>query len=282
MSVYTYEDGCTAFAMDFAYDGHYLSDYGFIVCDFDSSSGTDIASAGSVISFNTVPREKGKIWSLTSTQYDECVQAVFQICKNPNLYDDLRITDDEYRNLIRWLNRREFLKFQILEDENAERVNRYYQASFNVSKIKIDDILYGLELTMQTDRPFAYGDNQRIILNITDTNRKYTVYDVSDEVGFVYPSMKITCNAAGNLTIHNDLENCTTEIKNCKKGEVITINGDILYIESSLSSHADICNDFNYRFPRIGNTYQSRENHITASLACKIEITYTPIVKDAP
>lgn len=45
------------YALDFEYDGQYLSDYGFIICDFNSSSGADIVSAGSMITFNTVSTE---------------------------------------------------------------------------------------------------------------------------------------------------------------------------------------------------------------------------------
>lgn len=274
--------GCNSHAYDFEYAGFYLSDFGFVVCDFDSSSGTDIASAGSVITFNTVPRNKGKIWSLTSTQYDECIQTTIQICKNPNLYEDLRIDNDEYRSIMRWLNRREFLKFRLLTDDNTTDDTGFYMASFNVSKIKIQDVLYGLELTMETDKPFAYGEPQRIVINAKDTEREYDICDVSDEIGSIYPSMKITCNGSGDLMIYNDLENCTTEIKNCSEGEVITIDGDALFIETSLKSHTTINNDFNYCFFRIGNTYDKRNNRITVSLPCDIELSYMPVIKDAP
>lgn len=280
--MYDVEYGCAMYALDFEYDGQYLSDYGCLVCDFDNSSGTEVASAGSVITFNTVPRNQGKNWSLTSTQYDECIQATFQICKDPNRYDDIRITDDEYRSLMRWLNRREYLRFQVLDEDNKERVVRYYNASFNVAKIKIQDVLYGLELTMETDRPFAYADEYKTVLNITDTKKKYTIYDASDEIGFVYPSMVVTCNGDGDLRIENDLEPCVMEIKNCKKGEVITVDGDGMFISTSLVSHSKINNDFNYNFLRIGNSYKNRDNHLTVSIPCKIELRYTPVIKDAP
>ena len=34
------------FALDFEYDGRYLSDYGFIICDFNGSSGAEEITLG--------------------------------------------------------------------------------------------------------------------------------------------------------------------------------------------------------------------------------------------
>lgn len=269
------------YALDFEYDGLCLSDFNFIICDFNASSGANIVNAGSKITFNTVSRNKGKKYSLTGTQYDECIQTTFHICKNPDLYDDLSITDDEYRDLKRWLNRDEFLRFQILDEDYSERETCYYEASFNIDKVKINEVLYGLELTMETNKPFGYGIEQRIILDIDNPSKIKIVTDMSDEIGYLYPSMTITCKDDGDLTIRNETENSEMLIKNCSAGEVITVYGDIQHIESSLSVHR-VYDDFNFEFLRIGNTFKSRENKITASLPCKIEIYYSPIIKNAP
>ena len=51
------------YACDFEYDGQYLSDYGFIICNFNGSSDFDVVSAGSKITFNTVSRHRGKKYS---------------------------------------------------------------------------------------------------------------------------------------------------------------------------------------------------------------------------
>jgi hypothetical protein len=47
------------YATDFEYDGRYLSDYGFIICNFNAPSDADIVSAGSTLTFNTVALNKG-------------------------------------------------------------------------------------------------------------------------------------------------------------------------------------------------------------------------------
>lgn len=269
------------YALDFEYDGQYLSDYGFIICDFNGSSGANSISAGSKITFNTVSRHRGKRNSLTSTQYNERIQAKFAICKDPETNTDMSITDDEYRNLMRWLNRNEFLKFQVLDDYDVNKESCFYNASFNVDKVKIREILYGLELTMETDSPFGYGEVQRFTYTINNQLDIVSLMDVSDEIGSIYPDMVITCNSDGDLTVCNESEDCTMTIRNCKLGEVITVYGDPMIITSSYEDH-DICNDFNYEFFRIGNRLDDRINRISATLPCKVEISYSPIIKVSP
>lgn len=273
------------YAIDFEYDNQYLNDYGFIVCDFNFSNGANEVDAGSAITFNKVSRNSGKIYSLTSTQYDECITSTFDICKNPDIYDpeDMIITNNEYREIMRWLNRREFLKFQVIDEkeDDFEKEDCYYNASFNVDKIKINEKLCGLRLTMETDKPFGYGEEQIISWHFINGSMTKTLTDISDEVGYIYPTVAITCNADGDLSLYNELEGCNTLIKNCKVGEVITLSGDTHIITTIYDSH-DISNDFNYDFFRIGNTINNRNNRISASLPCDVEIKYTPIIKDTP
>ena len=269
------------YALDFEYDGQYLSDYGFVICNFGGAPDMETISAGSRITFNKVPMSIGKKYSLAGTKYDECVEATFDICKNPELYNDLRISNDEYRDIMRWLNRREFLKFQVLNEDEKERETCYYEASFNVDKILVNKVLYGMKLTMETNKPFGYGQEQVFIWDIEDTTRPRVLSDMSDEIGYTYPSMTITINRSGDLSIHNELEECTMLIKNCTIGEVITVHGDTHIIESDDDSHR-IYDDFNFEFFRIGNTINNRNNKITVSLPCKLELRYSPIIKDTP
>lgn len=272
------------YAIDFEYDGQYLSDYGLIICDFDYSTGMATASAGSKITFEKVSRNYGKTYSLASTRYDECVTTTFDICKNPDIYEeyeDRQISNDEYRDLMRWLNRREFLKFQVFDEDDKERDTCYFNVSFNVEKIKINEVLYGLRLTLESDKPFGYGQEQYVQWNFSDTSISKILSDMSDEVGYVYPIVRIDCSANGTLSIYNELLECTTTIKNCSVGEIITLDGNTQIITSTYSSH-DISNDFNYEFFKIGNTISNRNNRISVSIPCKIEIRYEPIIKDTP
>lgn len=266
-------------ATDFEYDGINLSDFGFTTCLFGDSGEEDI-SIGSVITFNTVQRHFGKEYGLTSTEYGETISTSFGICRDPDVYDDMRIAEDEKHSLVRWLNRREFLplKFIYTDEDNLDI---YYNASFNIDKYLVDDILYGFTLTMVTDKPFGYGEEISQTIEVTDTASTYTITDESYEIGHTYPDMQITCNADGDLYIINETESCEMLIQNCTAGEVITITGDTHIISSSVSGHA-LYTDFNWDFFKIGNTYDNRENEITVSLLCTIVLTYRPIIKDSP
>ena len=268
------------YAIDFEYDGRYLSDYGFIICDFNASSDANIVSSGSKLKFNTVAHNRGKKYSLTSTQYDECIQTTFDICKNPDLYDDLEISTEEYRDIVRWLNRQKFLKFRVFDDEN-ELEPCYYEASFNISKVKISEILYGIELEMTTNRPFGIGKEQYKSYDFQDITKEYILKDMSDEIGYIYPTTSITCYEDGDLTIYNDITNTRMTIANCLADEVLTIDGNTHSITTTKSSH-DVYNDFNYDYFKIGNTINNRSNKISVSLPCKIELRYSPIIKNSP
>jgi hypothetical protein len=269
------------YALDFEYDGRYLSDYGFVICNFGGASDMDVVSAGSKITFNTVPMSFGKRFSLTGTHYEECIQATFQICKNPELYDDLQISRDEYTDIMRWLNRREFLKFRMLDEWDTEQETCAYEASFNISKIMVNRVLYGLELTMETNKPFGDGQELSVSWDIQDTSKTYILRDMSDEIGYSYPSMEITVKQGGTLSIHNALEGCTMTLKNCQVGETIRIEGVSHTIISSQNNHR-IQDDFNFEFLRIGNTINGRDNRITVSLPCRLKMWYSPVVKNSP
>jgi len=432
-------------ALDFEYDGQYLSDFGFIICDFGNASGANNVSVGSQIDFKLVSTNHGKSNTLTSADFSGTIQATFDICKNPDKYDqkDMYISSDEYRDIARWLNRGEFCLFQALyEDDDYDREPCFYKSSFNLSKILIGEKLAGITLEMTTDKPFGYaeritklidtsscertfdltgvqytaanvpfntstttsgginyyvtsnisvssddviifnvtyetaatravsgsvvysGSNDSssqnslntiysIIFNITasgtasftypnesgvvaritrltsgtptiiygygvpttagyiasaNTGKIYinkntgdayvsnyynwidfadctadsytdNVYDPSDDVGYIYPDVVLTCGQAGTYTIQNILESTTTTITNCAVGEVITMRGQTKIIETTSASH-DIATDFNFKFLKIGNNYDDNRNVIVVNAPCTISITFDPIIKD--
>lgn len=282
------------FATDFEYDGQYLSDFGFIICQFDASNGTNIVSSGSTITFNTVSQHRGAYFGLAGTKYEECIQTTFDICKNPDIHKDMRITTEEYRNLARWLNRKEFLQLNFIDDVDYDTYYEpyYYDASFNIDKIKLHEVLYGMRLTMQTNRPFAYGKTITKILDATDEsiynkfystqNPNYKIEDKSDEIGYIYPKITITVTKDCNIRIYNYSTVDTMIINNCKKNEVITV--DYPTITSEVPEEMedfvhDLANDFNFGFIRIGNKYNNRTNRLGIWGYCTVKFEYNPIVK---
>ena len=260
-------------AYDFEYDGLLLSDKGFVICHFDGNSGFNTISAGSQITFNKVKTLGGAKFEQTSSTYEECLTSTIQICKNTCETNESTITLDEYRELMKWLNRKTFHKFKIIDDDY---VGVYFEASFNISRIEMGGKLVGLELAMETNRPFALQEPRTITINNTESNGKKTVVDFSDEEGYCYPKTVITCKSDGDLTIYNALEARTVLIKGCISGEVITM--DYPVISTSVESHK-IQEQFNWNFLRLANNYKQKENDLTISIPCIIEMTYSPVIK---
>lgn len=261
---------------DFEYDGLLLSDFGCIMCSFDST-GLQTVTNGSNITFNTSPVLKGTKYVLTDTKYDECLTVPpFQICKNFCLcetQEDTYFTIEEQANLMRWLNRKEFLKFKLIK-EGYE--NLYFEGSFNVSKMMFGDNCIGMELSLTTNAPFGFYETVKKTFKANKVNHIEIFKDISDEIGYIYPDVEITCEADGDLTIYNAIENRSTVIKNCAKGEVIAMKYPI--ISSSVPTHK-IQNDFNYNFFRVANTYREKGNRITFLLPCTMKMSYNPIRK---
>ena len=259
-------------AFDFEYNGINLSDKGFIICNF-GSKGLDTVSDGSEITFNTVSTLGGSKSNLISTTYEDCLGATIQICKHSCTGGIQEITPIEHRELTRWLNRKKFLKLKILDEAH---IDLYYEASFNISRIELDGVLYGLELEILTNRPYALKEPRLITIKNLEQDGKHSINDTSHEEGYIYPFVEVTINESGDLNICNAIENRNTYIANCVAGEVITM--DYPVISSSISSH-NIQNDFNWNFFRVANTYENSRNDLTISIPCTVKIEYPPIVK---
>ena len=259
-------------AYNFEYDGIQLRDLSYMICSFDSE-GLQTIGNGSQITFHTVPAACGLKQEQVGSEYTECLEAVFQICKNPCEFDDVTISPEELRFFMKWLNRREYHKFKLLEEGYYDI---YFEASFQISKIEYCGNICGLELTMQTNRPHALQDPRTITIETTAANEKKTMIDTSDEEGYLYPHMEIRILNSGTLNISNSLDNRILSIAGCTTGEIITL--DYPMIQSSLASH-NIQKDFNWNFLRIANTFQTNRNDLTISLPCSIQLTYSPIAK---
>lgn len=262
-------------ANDFMYDGITLSEKGFVLCSF-GDKGLNTVSNGVEISFNTVSVQNGAKQHRISTVYEDVLTTTFQICKNGCFGNDMEISSIEFRELTRWLNRKKFLKLKILD---GDYIDVYYEASFiNISRIEIDGKLYGVELELITNRPFACKEPKIINIRNKVKNGKHSINDTSHEEGHIYPYMEIKIFESGDLNIHNAIENRDTEIKNCIAGEVITMDYPII-TSSDVEHNKIIQNDFNYEFFRIANTYGNSRNDLTISIPCEIKIKYSPIIK---
>lgn len=262
-------------ATDFEYDGEYLKDWGYMICRTDASNGFETVVADSQLDFSNVNLMHGKLFELTTAQYENRVEISFQIgkflCKTGVFQP---ISAYEQSTIKRWLNRPTFNRFKLIQPDWADI---YMEGSFNVKNIELNGIVYFLELTFISNRPFSLHEPITYKTNTTEENNSFAFIDMSDELGYIYPELKITCLSSGNLEIHNSNEDRITIIENCQENEEITFTPELV-ISSSIAEHK-IQDDFNYTFLRISNSYNNRKNILTFSLPVKIELTYSPIIK---
>lgn len=265
------------YCKNFTYDGISLSSLGYTLCSFDN--GGERAN-GSEITFSTTPVNKGAKHLLADYKYDKCLETTLYICKTPCTVEEqknLIISPSEFSALSRWLNKKTFRPL-VFDATNWTDIT--FEASFNVSAVLVGGDMYGLELTMMTNRPFAVGAEVTKTLSFALGELTKSFNDISDEIGYIYPSsVEVTCGSSGNFSMINAIENRTTIVNNCTSGEKITFAYPS--ITSSNNGHTTLLDDFNYIFPRVANSSSSRANAITVSMPCSVVIKYKPIIKIA-
>ncbi len=83
----------------------------------------------------------------------------------------------------------------------------------------------------------------------------------------------------GDFILVNELDpSKKTIIKNCEANEIISFDGKRKQISSN-KAHPTLMNDFNYIFPRVINTWNSRVNMFTANKKFEMSVRYFPICK---
>lgn len=266
------------YAVNGKYGNKAFSDFGLVICKVDSSAGLEVLDMGSELTYNLVKAPSSNRWNLYGTQYTNYLTITFQVAKIDTMGRLQAMGTDEYSKFNRWINRKNVAeKFKPIQKGYN---NIYFTGSFNAKPIELCGEMFGAELTFTSDSPFGYLEIPQFSFTTTQNNQQIIINDQSDEIGFLYPdTMTIKCNANGNLTIHNSIENITTTINNVTSGEIITLDGFNQIITSSTTHNNTIYDDFNAEFFRIANTYDSRINTLTISLPCEITFKYSPIRK---
>ncbi|WP_312369080.1 phage tail domain-containing protein [Lachnoclostridium sp.] len=253
------------------YDNKSSSDFGLLVCTFESNHVENITS--SVIELSTYKSPLSNKWYKSGYNYTEPLQFTIEFVKtNSNAF-----TKEEVSNINRWLVRTDgyhWLQFYCKEMGDL---------FFNCTAIKSEEInignsIYGLKYLFLTDSPYAYTNLITYDLEFSKIQQSFTITDYSDEIGHIYPQLVIDIMKDGNLELHNSIENRTMIINNCKNGEQITVDGENKIIKSSIVTHK-IYDDFNWKYFRIANRFILRENIVSSSLDCKVHMQWRPIRK---
>lgn len=262
-------------AIDFIYDGISLSSLGYTICEFDHSSSVRNAAADSARTFHNTSLFQGKYMPFTAVTYDDRLEMTFQIMKYDCRHPDQRtISLEEARFLKRWLCRDAPHKLKMIH-EGYDSI--YFEGSFNLEEIFYGSQRAGMELTFISNRPFARHEPLLCHSELLTPSDVLHIIDTSDEIGHSYPDLTVTCLTDGDLVLRNSFDNRETAVKNCRKGECLHFEENLIF-STSLDSHA-VQDDFNYQWLRLSNSFHSRTNDISSSLPCSIRLSYSPIVK---
>lgn len=260
----------------FTYDGISLADMGYIVCNFGGNGiSLDGVDTDSQRDWDNISVMWGKFMPWTVATFSDRLEMNFSIMKEPCGNDSLVITPAEMVQLKRWLSRSTAKELRFPEEDGFEHI--YYEGSFNVEEVWLNtEARYGANLTFTCNSPAGYYDYETVSGTVA-AGESFTIEDVSDEVGWIYPTLSVTLQEAGELRLTNSFDQRTTVIKNCNSGENITFHNS-QQITTSDNSHA-IYDDFNYKFIRISNSFENNTNTISSNLALSYEFTYKPIAK---
>lgn len=262
-------------AFDFEYAGVTLSSFGCVLCNFGGSKGVETVSDGCEITFNTVPTMGGSKHNLTSVQYEDCLETTLQICKHSCNGGVQEITESEHRELTKWLSRKKFLKFKILDEEH---IDIYFEAAFNISKIEIDGRLFGLELEVKTNRPFALKEPRTINIVCEEGKEVYgwekhssgSESDV-EKLGYVV-SQDENAYPSG---VHTD------GYQYIPIGKVYKCSiNDTSYEEGYIYPYTEITVNKDGDF-RIYNAIENRETHIGKCTAGEVITMEYPVIKSS-
>ena len=271
-------------AYNFEYAGKTLEQFGMILCQFGGSKGLETVSDGSEITFNSISTHNGAKSELVSTIYENNLEIVLQICKYSCAGGIQEITASEHRELTKWLSRKRFLKFKILDEDN---IDLYHEAIINVSKIELDGKLMGLELSVTTNRPFALKEAKAISINCEKGKevygwKKYKTDPEIEMLGYVtstdenaYPQGKVDEN-------DNIIEGAHTDgYQYVFVGQVyIKSINDTSYEEGFIYPYVEIIVNSDGDL-RIHNAIENRETYIANCKANEVITMDYPIIKSS-
>lgn len=249
-------------AKDFTFCNKKLSDFGFIIANFDSSSDEDV-SCGNVELITARPPMSSKN-IIHGVSYGEPIKLVFQVVKFDYVTctcSSEPVTDKEYEDLMRWLVKTNY-NYVNFDDGDV-----YFNVTMSVTAKKVGGHIRGFEITATNDSVYSYSEQHTTTLS----SGTWMLKDESSVIGYTYPELSITASANGDVSIERDGDRKTV-ISNCIAGEVLTIDCEHEIIKSSISSH-DLSSDFNFVFFRFFNTEETRDNTIYVTNA-NVQMNY--------
>lgn len=261
-------------AESFVLNGIPCEKYGLMICDFDMNNGKNESTAGSEIELKTSKIPMSNKWTLYNSNYSKPLEFKITVCK----MDKTSIHILEQSAINRWLSsiQNSYQWFQFVQSDYEGIFFRVKCTEIN--NISISNINYGMEIAFICDAPYGYSQEYTTVYSGTNDGINVTFIDNSDDIGELFPLMRLNVKNDGDISICNNLTmdiddtNTWFKIKNCKKGEVVTVDCEKEIITTTLPSHK-IYNDFGWIWFSFYNNLNTRRNNLT--ILGDVEVTFT-------
>ena len=243
-------------AKDFTFCDKKLSDFGFMIADFDNSL-DDSASCGNIELITTRPPMSANN-IVHGISYGDPIKLDFQIVKFDFancICSETPVTNEEQENLMRWLIKRNY-NYIYFDDD----IHLCFNVHMNVTPKKVGGVIRGFQITATNDSVYSYSVGRAMSLN----NGENLFTDESSVVGYMYPSFRIVADASGDVVVEHKEDDRKMVISNCLPGEELLIDCKHKTIKSNVAAH-NLSSDFNFVFTRLFNTEETRENTITVT-----------------
>lgn len=250
---------------DFVYDTISSDEFGVKCISFSPVSGAEKIPMHNT-NLNQELAAASNEFKIVSQTYSQPLTFTFQLMNR----DERPISPAQERAIKKWLLKKaQYAWFTILEPQYADL---WFKANIsNPKNIVVMDVS-GLEFTVTCSTPFAYSDLHELQFTATKGQPSLSLYVDNDEAAYIYPSMAITMAADGDFEIKNSREpdkNKIFSIKGLRKGEIITLDGSLPHMSSSIKTH-NLYDKFSFHWPYLIDG----ENHLSFSQPCEVSLTY--------
>lgn len=261
------------YIVDFTYDGRTLSSLGCGIGSL-STSNNENPTMGSELTFDTWTNTTSWKQGIVESKFETPLTFTFDIVKmNCEDINNYTFTENEIRDIMRWLNKTTYKKFKPSFDDGSYS-DVYFMGTFtDIKAIHMVGEVVGFTLTLTTNSSFGYVEH----IYTSDDNTSLSIVDDSDTFdGYIYPSkITIKCLEDGELRISNSADLNTSVIGECITGETIIMDCEHMVIKSDVA-HPNLYNDFNYNYPRV---FCGQSNEYEFSIPCEFAIEYSSIRK---
>lgn len=252
------------YASNFIFNGRSLSDFGYMICEFDGETNT---ATPANITFTTAKPPGSKRRHFLTSLIEDVIMFEFSIVK----YSCGRMIEDigqyEHSMIERWLCRTDGYKELVIEQENFDHI--CFFANINITPHIVYGRIRGYRLIVTTDSSCAYSEPMETMFDLSPSS-PYRFYASSDDAGYFYPVWEIVPKQNGNLSIKitEDTEQTNTVLHNVSTGQIIKLDSENGIIEGTPPDN------FNWMFPRIVQDYEYNFNTITSTLPCSVKMSY--------